>query len=325
MRVFRLIAHYLANTGRFYFPGFLHSPRFSPQPSFSLPFSRPSSLPHSFPFCTRVARISSGTIVAVKCFSPWKDIVLLSACLYNLGNAIFPRTDISTPPLSSHVHTKGAPVDGGRVVDPSVRSCSWSFPEFYRRIRRERENSRGHRRLLRNVGGSEKDPTRWRIRGEGHLPISSPEKRSPLSRRVRWPLGEGGLASVFLLQHTSKQVRCTHLWIFLVNSVKRRMWYNLRENEKFLYRKKLLLQHLFESCLPLFIDYKGHSRPRVSSLEEFSGSFQRSRKQSPFVQQEKALQFFLCAYLRNPVPRRPLTRRINLPKRVDLSGWRISI
>lgn len=162
MRVFRLIAHYLANTGRFDFHGFLHSPRFSPQPSFGLPFSRPSSLPHSFPFCTRVARISSGTIVAVKCFSPWKDIVLLSACLYNLGNAIFPRTDISTPPLSSHVHTKGAPVDGGRVVDPSVRSCSWSFPELYRKIRRERENSRGHRRLLRNVGGSEKDPTRWR-------------------------------------------------------------------------------------------------------------------------------------------------------------------
>lgn len=47
------------------------------------------------------------------------------------------------------------------MEDPSCRS----FPEFYRKIRRERESSRGHGRLLRNVGGSEKDPARWHIRG----------------------------------------------------------------------------------------------------------------------------------------------------------------
>lgn len=184
-RVFRLIAHYLANTGRFDFPGFLHLtfsailPAAIVQPSFFSSFLSPPLFPLSYPCRANI----SGTIVAVEMLLA-SDIVLPSACLYNLENAIFPRTDISTPPLSSHVHTEGASVDGGGWRIPP-RVPAGRFRSF---IEKSVEKGRALVDIVvscETLEGRKKIRARWRTRGGGHLPISSPEKRSPVSRRAR--------------------------------------------------------------------------------------------------------------------------------------------
>jgi len=153
------------------------------------------------------------------------DIVLPPACLYNPGNAIFPRRrrrHLFLRTYAIEAIGEGASVYGDG--SGSHHAATGRFRSFIEKSVGKPGSSRRRRRLLRDVGGSEKDPSemarkiemeskRERTKGEGgdHLAISFPEKRSPLSRRARWPLGEGGLASVFLL-HTSKEM--TRLCMF---------------------------------------------------------------------------------------------------------------
>lgn len=327
MQVFRLIACYLANTGRFDFPGFLTFSAIFPAAIVQSSFFSSPSLPRSFPFCTRVARISSVSIVAVKCFSPWKDIVLPSACLYNLGNAIFPRTDISTPPLSSHVHTEGALVDGGRVVDPSA-PAPCRFRSF---IEKSVEKGRTLVDIVVFCGTLE---GRKKIRQDGVFEGETiyrflRRKREALylakmTIRRGW-LGKRLFIATHIQSSRNPQVRCIRLWIFRIEfSVKRRMRIQFtRKWRGFLYK------NCYNPC-------SNHGSLRYYRLQKtfapsslLSGSFRdlfndlvNNRHLS---NRKKRYSSFYARTSENPVSRRPLTHRINLPKRVDLSGWRISI
>lgn len=86
------------------------------------------------------------------------DTVLPPACLYNPGNAIFPRRRRRHPFLRTYDRGdrgESASVDGdggGSHHAPAGR-----FRSFIEKSVGETESSRGRRRHLRDVGGSEKD------------------------------------------------------------------------------------------------------------------------------------------------------------------------
>lgn len=143
--------------------------------------------------------------------------------------------DISTPPLSSHVHTKGAPDDGGRVMDPPAHSCSWSFPELYRKIRRERENSRGHRRAERWRVGKRSDKMAH-SRGRPSTDFFAGKEKPSISPG-KMTIRRGWLGKrLFIATHIQTSLLYTLVDIFREFSVKRGIRYNLRGNEKFLYK-----------------------------------------------------------------------------------------